>query len=110
MKQNDYLLSNIMKFVSTNFETFKYDYFYSMNIGINHHITINEYEFVFNFDKPFYIEIWGNGFNNDFNTIYSNKTIMDFINFYTDNINKTPWYEIEILGTKLIKINFPKIH
>lgn len=101
------LLSSTLQFVSNHFGNFKYDYFSSMNVGINHHITINGLEFVFNFDGTVIhqIDVWGNDIPND-NTIYENATIMQFIMWYSDNVVKTSSFQFEFLGTKLLHVTF----
>ena len=101
------LLSSTLQFVSKHFESFKYDYFSSMAIGINHHITINGYEFVFNFDETTInkIDVWGTNIPND-NSIYDNNTIMDFIVWYSENVSKKQCFDFEFLGTKLLHITF----
>lgn len=97
-------LAKTLQFVSANFHVFSYDFYASLNVGTNHHVTINGIEFVFNFETN-YINIWANGFN-DYNTIYANETIMQFVNWYTETIIGISEYTIEILGVKLVNIKW----
>lgn len=101
------LLAKTLQFVSNKFGDFKYDYFSSMAIGINHHVTINGYEFVFNFDGTTIhkLDVWGKNLPTD-NAIYNVQTIMDFVLWYSDNITKTNCFQFESLGTKLLHVTF----
>lgn len=101
------LLSSTLQFVSNHFGNFKYDYFSSMNVGINHHVTINGFEFVFNFDETTInqIDVWGTNIPND-NTIYNNSTIMDFVIWYSDNVAKKSCFQFEFMGSKLLHVTF----
>lgn len=101
---NENKIAKTLQFVSANFHVFNYDFFASLNVGTNHHVTINGIEFVFNFDTN-YMNVWGYGFT-DYSVIYDNDTIMQFVNWFTKTICNVSEYTIEILGDKMINFKW----